>query len=37
VEDTVLDVVSAARNFDDAYGWISAAVGRRLTTPDLLS
>ena len=37
VEDTVLDLVSAARNFDDAYGWISAAVGRRLTTPDLLS
>ena len=22
--------------FDDAYGWISAAVGRRLTTPELL-
>ena len=25
-----------ARSFDDAYGWISAAVGRRLTTPELL-
>jgi len=36
VEDTVLDLISAARSFDDAYGWISAAVGRRLTTPELL-
>ena len=33
VEDTVLDLIAAARSFDDAYGWISAAVGRRLTTP----
>jgi very-short-patch-repair endonuclease len=32
VEDTVLDLVAAARTFDDAYGWISAAVGRRLTS-----
>ena len=37
VEDTVLDLVSAARTFDDAYGWISIAVGRRRTTPQLLS
>jgi hypothetical protein len=36
VEDTVLDLVASARTFDDAYGWISAAVGRRLTTPGLL-
>jgi hypothetical protein len=36
VEDTVLDLVAAARSFDDAYGWISRAVGRRLTTPQLL-
>ena len=36
VEDTVLDLIAAARTFDDAYGWISAAVGRRLTTPELL-
>jgi Transcriptional regulator, AbiEi antitoxin len=36
VEDTVLDLIAAARTFDDAYGWISAAVGRRLTTPALL-
>jgi very-short-patch-repair endonuclease len=37
VEDTVLDLVAEAQSFDDAYGWISAAVGRRLTTPELLS
>jgi Transcriptional regulator, AbiEi antitoxin len=37
VEDTVLDLVAAARSFDDAYGWIAAAVGRQLTTPGLLS
>jgi len=36
VEDTVLDLIAGARTFDDAYGWISAAVGRRLTTPELL-
>ncbi len=32
----MLDLIAAARTFDDAYGWISAAVGRRLTTPELL-
>jgi hypothetical protein len=37
VEDTVLDLVAAARTFDDAYGWISRAVGRRLTSPQSLS
>ena len=36
VEETVLDLVAAARTFDDAYGWISRAVGRRLTTPQAL-
>jgi very-short-patch-repair endonuclease len=36
VEDTVLDLIGTARTFDNAYGWISAAVGRRLTTPELL-
>jgi hypothetical protein len=36
VEDTVLDLVAKARTFDDAYGWISAGVGRRLTTAELL-
>jgi hypothetical protein len=37
VEDTVLDLVSTARTFDDAYSWISNAVGRGCTTPELLS
>jgi len=37
VEDTVLDLVAAARTFNDAYSWISNAVGRRRTTPELLS
>jgi len=37
VEDTVLDLAAAARTFDDAYGWISAAIGRRRTTPERLS
>jgi hypothetical protein len=32
-EDTVLDLVTAARTFDDAYGWISRAVGRHATAP----
>ena len=36
VEDTVLDLVAAARTFDDAYGWISRAVGRRLASPQSL-
>ena len=36
VADTVLDLIGAARTFDDAYGWISAAVGRQLTTPELI-
>jgi hypothetical protein len=37
VENTVLDLVAAARTFDDAYGWIATAVGRGRTTPELLS
>ncbi len=37
VEDTVLDLIATARSFEDAYGWISAAIGRRLTTAELLS
>ena len=36
VEDTVLDLITVARSFDDAYSWISAAIGRRLSTPELL-
>ena len=37
VEDTVLDLIASARTFDDAYGWISIAIGRRRTTPELLT
>jgi very-short-patch-repair endonuclease len=37
VADTVLDLVATARTFDDAYSWISRAVGRRLTSPESLS
>jgi very-short-patch-repair endonuclease len=36
VEDTILDLVAAARTFDDAYGWISRGIGRRLTSPQSL-
>jgi len=32
VEDTVLDLIQLASTFDDAYGWICRAVGRRRTT-----
>ena len=37
VADTVLDLIASARTFDDAYGWISIAIGRRRTTPELLT
>jgi very-short-patch-repair endonuclease len=37
VADTVVDLVATARTFDDAYGWISRAVGRRLVSPQSLS
>jgi hypothetical protein len=37
VEDTVLDLVEAARDFDEAFAWISRAVGRRRTTAPLLA
>lgn len=37
VDDTVLDLVAKARTFDDAYAWISRAIGRRLTSPQSLS
>jgi hypothetical protein len=33
VADTVLDLVGAAKTFDDAYGWICRGVGRQLTGP----
>ena len=34
VEDTVLDLVQIAPDFDDAYGWICRAIGRRRTTAE---
>jgi hypothetical protein len=36
IEDTVLDLVAAAKTFDDAYGWICRALGRHATIPLLL-
>ena len=36
VEDTVLDLIAAARTFDDAYSWIAQAVGRQLASPPSL-
>jgi hypothetical protein len=36
IEDTVLDLVAAARSFDDAFGWISKATSRQLTTVAML-
>lgn len=35
-EDTVLDLVDAARTFDDGYGWIARALGRQATSTYLL-
>jgi very-short-patch-repair endonuclease len=37
VEDTVLDLVEAARDFDEAFNWITRAVGRGRTTVPLLA
>ena len=37
VEDTVLDLIQIAPTFDDAYGWICRAIGRRLTTAERIS
>lgn len=37
IEETVLDLAGAAPALDDACGWITRAVGRRLTTPGRLS
>lgn len=36
IEDTVLDLTQTVASFDDAFGWLCRAVGRRLTTPDRL-
>lgn len=31
VEETIIDLVGAAKGFDEACGWVTAAFGRRLT------
>ena len=36
IEDTVLDLVAAARTFDDAYSWVARATFRQLTTAAML-
>jgi very-short-patch-repair endonuclease len=36
VEHTVLDLSASCASFDDAYTWLCRAVGRGLTTPQLL-
>jgi predicted transcriptional regulator of viral defense system len=37
VEETVFDLTELAEDFDDACGWITRAVGRRLTTGERLT
>ena len=32
VEETILDLAGAATNLDDVCGWVTAGIGRRLTT-----
>ncbi len=36
LEPTVIDLWETARSLDDAVGWVTRAIGRRLTTPDKL-
>jgi len=36
IEDTVLDLVTTADTFDEAYSWISRALSERLVTADML-
>lgn len=37
IAETVLDLVAASKSFDDAYSWLSRAVGRGLTTADMIN
>jgi predicted transcriptional regulator of viral defense system len=37
IEETVFDLIELAVTFDDACGWITRAVGKRLTTDERLS
>jgi Transcriptional regulator, AbiEi antitoxin len=34
IEETVLDLATAARTADDAFSWVFRATGQRLTTPE---
>jgi hypothetical protein len=36
IDETVLDLIECARDFDHAYDWVCRAIGRRLTTADRL-
>lgn len=36
IEDTVLDLVTTARTFDEAYSWLSRALSQKLLTADML-
>lgn len=36
IEDTVLDLAGLGATFDEAFGWVTRACGRRLTTEDRL-
>jgi hypothetical protein len=36
IEETVLDLVAASKTLDDAVGWLTKALGRRLTTQNRL-
>lgn len=36
IEDTVLDLVAAARTFDEAYSWISRALSQKLVSAEML-
>jgi very-short-patch-repair endonuclease len=37
IEETVLDLAVSARSLDDAYGWVTRALARRLTTQTRLT
>ncbi len=37
IEETVFDLVDAARSLDEAVSWLTKACGRRLTTPEKLT
>jgi very-short-patch-repair endonuclease len=37
IDDTVVDLVLSSADFDEAFGWLTRAVGRRLTTPARLT